>query len=166
MDLRYFQQDDDRFCCNLRMIQKMQTRCSRCRHLKHDCTSAGLVSSDGAIEVIRAIVLITKCITFRSRQQEEGGLVLNSFSAGILNCQVQIDQCGICARSFLLADTVDDQSTVAQYNLLTTGLATRHRCRARNNQWSFACRTAAGFRSNQLRGDSGGSRCWTWPCPI
>src|SRR6266571_4506651 len=155
MDLRYFQQDDGRFCCNLRTIQQAQTRCCRCRYLKHDRTTAGPVCSDGTIEVIRAIILITKSITFWSHQLEEGGLVHNSFSAGILNGQLQIDQSGICARSFLLADTVNDQSTVAQYNLLTTGLATRHRCRTGNNQWSFAWRTAGGFRGNQMRCDSG-----------
>src|SRR5258708_3010902 len=159
MDLHYFQQDDGRCCCNLRTIKQGETRCRRCRHLKHDRTTAGHVNSDGAIEVIRAIVLIIKSITFSSYQLEEGGLVLNSFSAGILNGQVQIDQSGIRARSFLLADTVNDQSTVAQYNLLTTGLATRQRCRTGNNQWSFAWRTARGFRSNQLRCDSDGSSC-------
>ena len=159
MDLRYFQQDDGRFCCNLRTIQQAQTRYSCCRHLKHDRTTAGRVSSDDAIEVIRAIVLIPKSITFRSHQLEEGGLVLNSFSASILNDQIQSDQSGIWARSFLLADTVNDQSTVAQYNPLTTSLATRHRCRTGNNQWSFAWRTAGGSRRNQLRCESGGSRC-------
>src|SRR6266852_800549 len=128
MDLRYFQQDDGRFCCNLRTIQQAQTRYSCCRHLKHDRTTAGRVSSDGAIEVIRAIVLITKSITFRSHQLEEGGLVHNSFIAGILNGQVQLDQSGIRTRSFLPADAVNDQSTVAQYNLLTTCLATRYGC--------------------------------------
>ena len=140
-------------------IQQAQAGGSRCRHLKHDRTTAGRVRSDSAIEAIKAFGLITKSITFSCHQLEEGGLVHNSFITGILNGQVQIDQSGICARSFLLAGTVNDQSTIAQYNLLTTGLATRHRCRTGNNQWSFAWRTSGGFRSNQLRCDSCGSSC-------
>jgi len=121
---RYFQQDDGRFCCNFRTIQQAQTRHSPCRHLKHNRTAAGHASSDGAIDVIRAIVLIPKSIPFRPHQLEEGGLVHNSFIARIVNGYVQVDQNRVCACSFLLADTVNDQSTVAQYDLLTTSLAT------------------------------------------
>src|ERR1700737_909359 len=80
------------------------------------------MSSDGAIEVVRAVVLITKNITFRSHQLVEGGLVHDGCVAGILNGHVQIDQSGRRPRSSFLADAVNDESTVAQNNLLTTGL--------------------------------------------
>ena len=102
---RYVQQDDGRFSCNFRAIQQAQTRHSRRRHLKHHRTAASHASSDGAIDAIRAIVLIPKSIPFRPHQLEEGGLVHNSFIARIVNGYVQVDQSRVCACSFLLADT-------------------------------------------------------------